>query len=88
MRTVYKYDLEIKAGQQKVWMPKFGTIIAVEIQRGKLCIWYEHETGREKTEYAFQVFGTGFPLPEDIPTTFLKTVFDGPFVWHVYLLHL
>jgi hypothetical protein len=53
-----------------------------------LEVWYEVQPGATPKLVTVQVFGTGHPIPETqqegIDYWWLDTVFDGPFVWHLY----
>jgi hypothetical protein len=63
-----------------------ATIRAVGVQQpGEICLWAEvpYDVGGEKLEPRyFDVIPTGGDLPD--PGTYVGTVFDGPYVWHIY----
>lgn len=75
------------AGRAAVIEMRVGAMIrAVGVQHpGETCLWAEvpYDVGGEKLESRHLiVVPTGGDLPD--PGTYLGTVFDGPFVWHVY----
>jgi hypothetical protein len=46
--------------------------------------WAEHTEGAPQIKRAFQVFGTGQPLPEDARWVGTCARTDGGLVWHLY----
>lgn len=57
--------------------------VQVGMQKGHVCVWAEVEDGYMlNTQYAFDVYGTGWDVPDT--STYVGSVFDGPYVWHVY----
>lgn len=88
MKTIYKYELEVKDGIQEVYMPDAADIIHVGEQNGKICMWAEVDTTNISEQRYFHVIGTGHPIPntKGIPTrsNWTGTVQMPPFVWHVY----
>ena len=84
MRTIYKYTLKI-VEKQTIAMPATGTILHIEAQGDKLCLWAEIETTFTKGERTFVLFGTGVALPPECQLpNYVGTVQIRPFVWHVY----
>lgn len=82
MRTVHKYVISITRGS-RLLLPDTARVVHVGMQND-LCLWIELETEEPyRNEKTFIVIGTGHPVPQD--GTYVGTVFDGPFVWHVYV---
>lgn len=81
MRAVYKYDLteEIIAPIEK--------FLHVEMQDGVPCAWAIINTDLTKNHYTVSISGTGWPLLEpQNPDTYVGTLMDGPYVWHVFII--
>lgn len=69
--------------QEDVLMNEGAVIRAVGMQDGAIYAWAENPGGEPlNVPRTFRVIGTGWDVPD--PGTYLGTVFDGPFVWHVY----
>jgi hypothetical protein len=96
MYTIHKYEVQVK-DEVFISMPEGAEILHVDSQLpGRICFWAKVkvtpviEPG--KCEYApvyyklvnrkFVICGTGQPLP--MPLTYIGTVMDAPFVWHVF----
>jgi len=59
MKTIFKYELEIK-DKQTLELPLDHRILSVQNQNGKLCLWAAVESEDTfKTNRTFRVFGTG-----------------------------
>lgn len=84
MRTIYKFPLAV-TDEQQIEMPRGSRFLGVETQGGVLYLWAIVETENPRYRHAFYVVGTGNPLPVDaVESTYLGTVDEGPFVWHVF----
>ena len=83
-KTVWKFPLELER-LTTVAMPAGARIISVGRQKaGVPTIWAEVDSEETAKEIrVFLIVGTGHPLPE-IDLAFVGTVFDEPFVWHIY----
>lgn len=82
MTTIYKYFLNV-TDQQYLVMPKFATILAVQIQYDKICLWALIETENEPLDRRdIRIYGTGNPITGD--KRYIGTVQMGPLVWHVF----
>ncbi len=82
-RRLLKYQITSNMSQQvDVLMPCHAVIRAVGIQDGRIFAWAEAEgTGGASTR-TFCVIPTGGNVP--YAGTYLGTVFDGLYVWHMY----
>jgi len=57
--------------------------ISVGMQDDTICVWAEVNTDDKfKSQYAFDIYGTGWAIPDT--ATHLGSVFEGPYVWHIY----
>lgn len=96
MRTIHKYPLAI-AEYQEVRMPEGARILCAQMQRdyvigsnqpavNNLCVWAEVDTDNPPIYREFFMYGIGAELRKDhrFTHTYLSTVQDGRFVWHIY----
>ena len=86
MRSVFKYPLDV-VDEQIVVMPHGAEVLAVNRQGDTICVWAIVDEDAAEEEYHFSIRGTGHPLPGPATkATHVGTVFQGPFVWHVFLV--
>ena len=79
---IYKYKItSINSG--KIEMPKGAKILTCQLQGRDMCLWAIVEAAAETEIRQFDVYGTGFPI-EPTGHTYISTVQDGGFVWHVF----
>lgn len=84
-RFIYKYPLSLREAKTLVKMPRDAVVRHVGMQNGDVTIWAEVLPDNPTVTRTFHVFGTGHPITtEPGSTDFVGTVFDGPFVWHVF----
>lgn len=81
-KYIYKYELELVDVQQ-VEMHKDATLLSCQIQRGKLTLWAIVEPANPFEKRMIEILGTGQDM-QDIPRTYIATVQDGSFVWHIF----
>lgn len=92
MKTIYKYQLQIK-DVQLLELPTNYRILSVKEQNGDLYLWAIVDTDAEgKTSIQIEIFGTGNPI--DAPDRFLfdeddyvylnTVVMSNGLVWHVF----
>ncbi len=84
-RRVYKYTLE-RADQQTISLPAHGHLLKVAMQDGNICIWWQFTEGYGMQDFNFLIVGTGHAIPENMSVSYIDSVFDGPFVWHIYIV--
>lgn len=78
-----KYRISAGQEQTTVAMRSPSTIRAISVQRPReICLWAEGRAESPVTMRTFEVVPTGGDIPD--PGSYVGTVFDGPFVWHVY----
>jgi triacylglycerol esterase/lipase EstA (alpha/beta hydrolase family) len=80
-----KYRISSNDSAQVVVLTREGAVIrAVGMQGGEIYAWAETpvQANPLTDTRTFRVVPTGGDLPD--PGAFVGTVFDGPFVWHVY----
>lgn len=90
MKTIYKYPLLI-TDSQVIRMPAGARILCCQMQtggpaKGDVCLWAEVDTDRPHVNRTILIAGTGNPFPEKLPEkrSYIGSVQDGVFVWHVY----
>lgn len=80
-RAVWKYRLE-RTDENIIKMPR-GAIPRRAIARdGELWLWVEVDTTLIQIPHLIQIVGTGHETIRG--GTYVDTMFDGPYVWHVY----
>jgi len=87
MKTIWKFPLEI-VDAQYVKAPMGARFFKAEIQNDRLCLWGFVDPDQTTFDHAIYIFGTGRPIPDRMGIETLRhigTVFDGPFVWHVFV---
>lgn len=83
MKTIYKYPLT-----PTLLLPQDAVILKADMQLGNMYIWaLVNPNEIFKEERKFECIGTGHHFEYDrIQYTFINTIFDGPFVWHIFEL--
>jgi hypothetical protein len=84
MQAIYKYPLEI-TDLQGVQVPLGAKPLSVALVREQLCLYCLVNIYEEELEsLSVAIYGTGHKR-HNISGTFLGTVVDRPFVWHVFI---
>jgi hypothetical protein len=81
MKVIYKYELK-----SEVLLPKDAMVLKAGMQGNGMFIWVLVDPN-EKThiQRTFEVIGTGHPFDYGrMEYRFVDTIFDGPFVWHIW----
>ena len=82
MRVVYKYVLprepEFTLSTPEVFKP-----LCVNMQNDKPTMWAQIFKGNKTIERKFFLIATGERIPS-VAHAYIGTLFDGPFVWHLY----
>lgn len=83
--TIWKFPLKL-AERQVVSMPVGATLLHLGFDgtpvRPVMCLWAAVDADAPKIDHEIILVGTGQPLPH--VGTFLGTVVDGQFVWHLF----
>ena len=84
MKTIWKYPLQV-ARVQHVRMPEGAKVLCVHThQQGQPTIWCEVTPGNPLTTRVFNVYGTGWDIPDN-PGRHIGTVHqESGLVWHFY----
>jgi hypothetical protein len=66
-------------------MPAGAKVVKVGTQDGGLFLWALVNTANPVEPRNFKIFPTGIDISFEIRGyDFIDSIFDGPFVWHVY----
>lgn len=84
LTTVWKFPLEVLATYtQKISIPRDYRILHVGIDpEGRICLWAAIDHTAPKRDVEIRIAGTGEWLSR--VGSYIGTVVDGPFVWHVF----
>jgi hypothetical protein len=84
MITIYKYPLQ--PGRTVLEMPKGAHVLTVQMQRDEPCLWARVDTSQQNERRAFDVYGTGHQMPDDVRFVYVATfqMDGGALVWHVF----
>lgn len=82
MKKIWKF--EIPLGVNVVHeIPLGGVVVHTGTQNDTIFIWVEVDPSGYRIPRSFKAFGTGHAIQEPF-TSYVGTVQQGPFVWHVY----
>lgn len=91
MRMIYKYNLEVRNGPQRIRLPEGSKILHVDNQFEQIALWIEVDLNNVSVDRLFFVLGTGDNISADLDAYYGKDVhigtvilMGGTFVWHVY----
>lgn len=84
MTTIYKYPLRF-VDLIHVEMPRDAKILHAGFDpNGQLCLWAVVDTDKPKHTCAIKIVGTGNQFESPHLWTFVSTVIDATFVWHIF----
>ena len=78
MRVIFKYPYN-----NEISMPESAEVFYLGYQGNVLTMWAIVDTDSPNVNRRFSLYGTGWPI-EDADLGYIGSVFDGPFVWHVF----
>lgn len=86
MDVIYKYRLK-REDKQEINLPSFSRILKFGKQGESLCLWAL--VPRESVSFEtriIEILGTGWETPQydEFNLTYLDTIFDNEFVWHIF----
>ena len=82
MKTIYKYSFEIEDSFSLI-LPYGFEILKVDIQNSVPCFWALIDDKNEVVNVDFKIFGTGFSIKDD-NLKYSGTIYQGPYVWHLF----
>lgn len=84
MITVYKYPIEIN-DTVNLDIQGFIRCLKIASQNNQLCLWALVDTERKTYDsISFEIRGTGHDC-ENLKGSYMDTVFQSPFVWHIFV---
>lgn len=84
MKTVFKYVVPLQ-GITYIEISSSFRVAAANMQHGVPTIWVVDDTEHTRRIARLGIYGTGDHVDE--PSSFVATIFDGPFVWHIFEIH-
>lgn len=86
-KSIWKFPLETTDIQQ-IEMPADAEILTIQTQAGQPCIWALVSPDAPKRKVAFEIFGTGHPVPENGRRKYVGTyqLSGGALVFHCFEL--
>ena len=91
MKVIHKFpmlNLQHNAVLE-VEMPKGAKVLDIQVQNETAMIWAIVNPKHSTRKRVFHVFGTGFEMEdyEKKHYDYIKTVQNGPLVWHIFEVH-
>jgi hypothetical protein len=84
MQVIWKYTLECES-TQTISMPKYSTVLSLQVQNGVPCIWALVNPTSEKTDRIFKIYPTGIEFNNIDNLAFIGTFqIEGNLVFHVF----
>jgi len=83
MRSIYKYQLI--TGYNSIYLPEGYKVLKVAEQDGFLTMWVEQDSTRPARNIVFNVYGTGYGIPNAYATHVGTEIMESGLVWHVYV---
>ena len=84
MRCVWKYELDLVDDWQLRPMPGGATVVNVDMQNGRLCLWAEVDPSLTLVDRWFVVEGTGHRFEHRGRHLGTAHAYGDKLVWHVY----
>lgn len=82
-RVIWKFRLAL-TDRQDVVMPTGAIPLCAQMQHGAITVWASVDPRSELEPRRFVIVGTGNEGPPFDGLTYLSTVQDRQFVWHVF----
>lgn len=82
MKTVYKYPIQFHDTTYS--MPIGAKPVLTQVQDDQVCVWFELDLNEPFVPRTFNIYGTGFTIPEHEKHIGSCMTRDGALVWHVY----
>lgn len=84
MKVIWKFLTN--ASHEKIMAKEGGIVRKVSLAQGFIRLWIEVDKDANDAPFRVTIVGTGQKVPEDM--TYIDTVFEPPFVWHIYVKEL
>jgi hypothetical protein len=82
MRVIYKYELML--GYNSIWLPAGYKVLKIAEQHGNLTMWVEQDSSYPASNVVFNVYGTGYSIPNPNAVHVGSELMESGLVWHVY----
>lgn len=79
-KVIHKFA--VHPDRQEIFAPRNAEILSVGMQDGEIIVWMTVNPQEPFLYHRVYVVGTGREVPSHCK--FVGTVFDGPFVWHIF----
>ena len=88
MKTIWKYPLNLGFNGQRIRFRKGAKILKADMQGDAICIWALVDDAEKEEWREITIYGTGHRIPDELVDrlSFIDTVMDGAYVWHVFEL--
>ncbi len=87
MKVIHKHPLKL-ADEQQLWMPEDSVMLAVQVQRGEICLWVEKEAQPKLADvrWVFTIMPTGQVFNAGNIGSYIGTIQlrDEALVFHIY----
>ena len=83
MKKIFKYQLETTSVQE-IEMPEAAEVLTVQIQNEVPCIWVLVEPNSAVIKRTFEIFGTGYDVPENVNRKYIGTYQHYRGVFHCF----
>ncbi len=82
-KKIHKYKLN--GISEIIKLPEDIEVLKVEYQDKELYLWGLIDIDKPLIKRAIFIYGTGYEINDVEKLTYLDTVFDGAYVWHVFI---
>ena len=81
--VIYKYRIEV--GENKCLSYQNSKVLSVGLDpAGDICVWVTVDPSSGPKQLRFMCIGTGWEIPAIKPITFIGTVKQDIYMWHVF----
>ena len=86
MKKIHKLDITniLQIGMKWCLKGNFRQILKIDWQKDKLMAWIEIDEDLSRIEYTLSAIPTGLNFEEREVGKYIDTIFEGPYVWHIY----
>jgi hypothetical protein len=82
-KQIWKYPLG-NGSPQEIAMPEHADILTVQNQDGHACLWVMVNPQNDKVKRRIHIIGTGHDMPSEETLSYIGTIQQGIFVWHIF----
>lgn len=81
---IYKYELNELPYRTKLELPKTHKILCVQYQNNQLYLWAIVDDSSPQKQIEIIVYGTGHEIDDVINLSYITTIQEPPYVWHLF----